>query len=68
MVGATLPIRYDKRDPRQARLTQGTRTFVERNRYHYLVPILGVGAIGVLFAWGGRSRRAKKIPRGDNQP
>jgi hypothetical protein len=61
-LGATLPIRYDTRNPRLARLSQGARTFVERNRYHYLVPILGVGAVGVLFAWGARSRRTKKAP------
>jgi hypothetical protein len=59
--GATLPVRYDPRNPRDARLAQGSRTFLERNRYHFLVPTIGVGLLGMLGAWGARSRRARRV-------
>ena len=62
-VGAILPIRLDPRAPRNARLADGTRTFRARNRYHFLVPVLGVGLLGVLGAWGWRTRR--RSGRGD---
>jgi hypothetical protein len=58
--GATLPVRYDPESPREARLSQGARTFMERNRYHYLVPVVGVGVLGTLGAWGWRSRRVRR--------
>jgi hypothetical protein len=57
--GAILPVRYDPDSPREARLVQGTRTFMARNRYHFLVPVVGVGALGTLGAWGWRRRRAR---------
>jgi hypothetical protein len=62
-VGATLRVGYDPRRPREARLTQGTRAFREQNRYHFLIPVLGVGVLGVLGAWGWRVRRRKASQR-----
>jgi hypothetical protein len=61
--GSTLPIRYDPGNPRDARLAQGSRTFLERNRYHFLVPTIGVGLLGMLGAWGARSRRGRRVRR-----
>lgn len=61
-VGAIVPIAYDPAAPRQARMTLGNRTFRERNRYHMLGPMIGVGVLGMLGAWGwrhGRTRRAR---------
>ncbi|HKP30525.1 MAG TPA: hypothetical protein VJU15_14030 [Gemmatimonadales bacterium] len=58
-VGADLPVRYDPATPRDARLTIGARTFVERNRYHFRVSVIGVPILGTLGAWGWRSRRTK---------
>jgi hypothetical protein len=66
-VGATLRVRYDQRRPRDARLSQGTRAFRERNRYHFLIPVLGVGVLGVLGAWGWRVRRRKASPPAAHQ-
>ena len=58
--GAILPVRYDPKSPRDARLVHSRRTFMERNRYHYRVPVVGVGILGTLGAWGWRSRRRPK--------
>ena len=60
-VGAIVPIAYPQRSPREARMTLGSRTYRERNRYHMLVPMIGLGLLGTLGAWGwrwGRTRRA----------
>jgi hypothetical protein len=61
-VGAAVPVRYDPREPRNARLVQGTRKFIERNRYHFLPGVIGVPMLGMLaglgFRWG-RRRSAK---------
>jgi hypothetical protein len=57
--GAVLPVRLDARSPRDARLAQGERTFMTRNRYHFLVPIVGFGALLTLGAMGWRSRRTR---------
>jgi hypothetical protein len=55
-VGAELPVRYDPKAPRNATLLQGTRAFVERNRYHYLPGVIGIPLIGMLAALGFRRR------------
>jgi hypothetical protein len=57
--GATVPVRYDPREPRAARIAGGTRTFLERNRYHFRVPVIGLAILGMLGAWGARSRRTR---------
>lgn len=59
-VGAAVPIRYDPRAPREARLSQGSRTFRDRNRYHFLIPALGLGLVGTLLAWVARNRRTRR--------
>jgi hypothetical protein len=41
-VGADLKVRYDPASPRDARLTIGSRTFIEKNRYHFRVSVIGV--------------------------
>lgn len=48
--GARLPVHYDPRAPRDARLAAGTRRFAQDNRYHFLVPVLGCVAVGCLAA------------------
>jgi hypothetical protein len=59
-VGTVLPVHYDPRAPREARLRVGQRTYRERNRYHLRVPVLGVGLLGILAAWGWRARTRRK--------
>jgi hypothetical protein len=59
-VGATLPVRYDPRTPRDARLRVGGRTFRERNRYHLRWPVVGTGALILLGAALHASRRRDK--------
>jgi hypothetical protein len=69
--GAILPIAYDPRSPRQARMTLGSRTYRDRNRYHFLVPMMGLGVLGMLGAWGwrhGRLRRTRGTPAGEAGP
>lgn len=58
-IGADLPVRYDPLAPRHARLASGTRTFIGRNRYHYMPVAIGVPALGVLAALGFRRRRRR---------
>lgn len=62
-VGADLPVRYDATSPREARLTIGSRTFLEKNRYHFRVSVIGVPILGTLAAWGWRSRRSRTEAR-----
>ena len=62
-VGAMLPVHYPKDDARAALLTEGTKTFVVRNRYHYLPAVVVVPLIGMLGAWGFRSRRKRGAER-----
>ena len=62
-VGADLPVRYDAASPREARLTIGSRTFLEKNRYHFRASVIGVPILGTLAAWGWRSRRSRKETR-----
>ena len=59
-VGATVPVRYEPRTPRDARLGVGTRTFRERNRYHLRWPVVGVGVLMVLGAALHGSRRRQR--------
>jgi len=67
-VGAELPVRYDPAAPREARLAVGTRSFVERNRYHYLPIVLGLPLLGLLgglaFRWDRRRRTRQPATRG----
>ena len=58
-VGAELPVRYDPRSPRDARLAVGSRTYLERNRYHFRTPVIGLALLGMLAAWGARTRRSR---------
>ena len=58
--GAVVPIAYDPRSPREARMTLGSRTYRDRNRFHFLVPIMGLGLLGMLGAWGWRHRRLRR--------
>jgi hypothetical protein len=62
-VGADLPVRYDPASPRDARITLGSRTFMEENRYHFRASVIGVPILGTLAAWGWRSRRSRKESR-----
>ncbi len=57
-VGRELPVRYDPRSPRDAKLAVATRTYLERNRYHFPTPVIGIVLLGILAAWGARTRRA----------
>jgi hypothetical protein len=59
-VGAIVPVGYDPAVPREGRMTLGSRTFRERNRYHMLGPVIGAGLLGVLAAWGWRHRRSRR--------
>lgn len=66
--GAIVPIAYDPRSPRDARMTLGNRTYRDRNRYHFLVPMVGVSLVGMLGAWGwrvGRMRRKRPASADD---
>jgi hypothetical protein len=69
--GAIVPIAYDPRSPREARMTLGSRTYRDRNRYHFLVPMMGLGLLGMLGAWGwrhGRVRRVRTVSSGNAAP
>jgi hypothetical protein len=60
-IGAVLPVRRPPGDARGARLTLGTRTFMERNRYHYLPIVFGLPLLGMAGAYGFRGRgRARR--------
>lgn len=58
-VGAEVPIRYDRRSPREAQLATGARTYLELNRYHFRTPVIGLALLGILGAWGARTRRSR---------
>lgn len=58
--GVVLPVRLDTAAPRDARLADGTRRFVEANRYHFLIPVIGCGILGTLAALTYRWRRRKR--------
>jgi hypothetical protein len=59
-VGTELPIRYDPRSPRNAQLAAGARTYLERNRYHFRTPVIGIALLGILAAWGARTSRRRR--------
>ena len=58
--GAVVKVRYQPAAPREAMLVEGTRTFRQRNRFHFLFLVLAVGGIGIAagLAWRLRRRRA----------
>jgi hypothetical protein len=58
--GARLPVRLDPATPREAQLAVGTRRFVEANRYHFLIPVVGFGILGTLGGLTYRWRRRKR--------
>ena len=59
-IGKELSIRYDPRSPRDAQLAEGARTYLERNRYHFRTPVIGIALLGILAAWGARTRRRRR--------
>jgi hypothetical protein len=58
-VGARVTVRQDPAAPRAARLVAGRRSFVERNRFHFLIPVQGFCLLGVLLAFM-RSRKRRR--------
>lgn len=62
--GALVPVRYDPRAPRDAMLVDGSRSFRQRNRYHFLFLVLACVGIGTAsaLAWRLRGRRAQTAP------
>jgi membrane protein implicated in regulation of membrane protease activity len=58
--GAQLRVRYDPKAPREALLVDARRTFLQRNRFHFLFMVLGCVGIGTAMgmAWRLRGRRA----------
>jgi hypothetical protein len=58
--GAQLPVRLDPAAPREAQLAGGSRQFVEANRYHFRIPVLGCGLLGMLAALAYRWRRKRR--------
>lgn len=60
--GAILPVRLDPAAPRAAQLAGGTRRFVEANRYHFRVPVIGLAVLGTLAGVSYRWRRRKAQP------
>jgi hypothetical protein len=63
--GVLLPVRLDPAEPREARLAGGTRRFVEANRYHFLIPVLGCGILGMVagltYGWRRRKREMRAL-------
>ena len=51
---ATVPVRYDPRSPRSARLVAGTRSFHARNRTLYWLDLVMIGLTFVFVAFGVR--------------
>jgi hypothetical protein len=65
--GAIVPVRLDPAAPREARMAGGTRRFVEANRYHFLIPVIGFGILGTLAALTFRWRRQKRQANGRDE-
>jgi hypothetical protein len=60
--GAVLEVRQASGDPREARLVQGTRRFVERNRYHVLPGVAVIAVLGTFLAvTASRKRRSRAL-------
>ena len=66
--GSVLPVRLDPAAPREAQLAGGTRRFVEENRYHFLIPVIGCGILGTVAALTYRWRRRKRQATGAPKP
>ena len=62
--GALVRVRYPPAAPRQAMLVDATRTFRQRNRFHFLFLVLGWAGIGTAagLAWRLRGRRRAPAP------
>lgn len=62
--GAVVRVRYPPAAPRQAMLVDATRTFRQRNRFHFLFLVLGWAGIGTAagLAWRLRGRRRAPAP------
>ena len=58
--GVVLPVRLDPAAPRNAQVAGGTRRFVEANRYHFLIPVVGFAILGTLAGLTYRWRRRKR--------
>ena len=58
--GARLPVQLNPAAPRDARLAEGTRRFVEANRYHFFIPVVGFGLLGTLAGLAYRWRRSRR--------
>jgi Protein of unknown function (DUF3592) len=58
--GAQLRVRYDPKAPRDALLVDARRTFMQRNRFHFLFMVFGCVAFGTAMGmtWRLRGRRA----------
>ncbi|HET8624548.1 MAG TPA: DUF3592 domain-containing protein [Gemmatimonadales bacterium] len=69
-LGSVVPVRYDPGAPREARLSLGSRTFRDRNRFHLRWPVIGAGALVVFAAalGGSRRRRTRRQPRPVRRP
>jgi hypothetical protein len=59
---ARLRVRYDPKAPREALLVDARRTFLERNRFHFLFMVLGCVAIGTAMGMTWRLRGRRRAP------
>jgi hypothetical protein len=66
VVGTRLAVRQYGSDPRAARLVGGRRSFVERNRFHFLIPVQIFCLLGVLLAFM-RSRKGRRPARAETR-
>lgn len=57
VTGASVAVRYDSANPREAQLAKGTRTFRSRNRFDLWPETLAPGAFGILGLLLLRKRR-----------
>jgi Protein of unknown function (DUF3592) len=63
-LGAVVKVRYQPEAPRDAMLVEGSRTFRQRNRFHFLFLVLGLSVIGTAagLVWRLRGRRRLAAP------